>query len=30
VTVRILGDAETLDASDVVDGWIVPVGELLG
>jgi Uma2 family endonuclease len=28
--IRILGDAETLDASDVVDGWIVPVGELLG
>jgi Uma2 family endonuclease len=28
--IRILGDAETLDASDVVDGWVVPLGELLG
>lgn len=28
--IRILSDAETLDASDVVDGWVVPVGELLG
>jgi len=26
----ILGDADTLDASDVVDGWTVRVGELLG
>lgn len=27
---RILGDDETLDASDVVDGWLVRVGDLLG
>lgn len=28
--IRILGDDETLDASDVVDGWLVRVGDLLG
>ncbi len=28
--IRILGEADTLDASDVVDGWTVRVGELLG
>ncbi|MCP9489877.1 MAG: Uma2 family endonuclease [Solirubrobacteraceae bacterium MAG38_C4-C5] len=28
--IRILGEADTLDASDVVDGWTVRVAELLG
>lgn len=28
--IRILGDTEMLDASDVVDGWVVPVADLLG
>jgi len=28
--IAILGDGDTLDAGDVVDGWVVRVGELLG
>lgn len=28
--IAILHDADTLDASDVVDGWTVRVGDLLG
>ncbi len=28
--IRILGDDDTLEASDVVDGWAVRVGDLLG
>ncbi len=28
--IRILGDDGTLDASYVVDGWVVRVGDLLG